>query len=270
MLTPTTAFLGADAAVHMSEELKNASKTLPRAMIWTSIVNGAMGFVMLITILYTMGDFESVISTPTGYPYQQIFYNATRSRGGATAMSCIIILAAVANGMTNMATASRQLFAFARDEGVPFHRWFATVPQGWEIPLNAVIFTVVFSCILSLVNIGSTYAFNQINSLGICALLSSYIISIGCVFWKRIRNQPLLDCRFSLGKAGIVINALGLCYLAVAFVFSFFPPVNHPPANAMNWSSAVYVFVVGLAVFYYVIRARHQYVGPVAYIRKGL
>lgn len=47
MLTPTTAFLGADAAVHMAEELKNASKTLPRAMIWTSVVNGGMGFVML-------------------------------------------------------------------------------------------------------------------------------------------------------------------------------------------------------------------------------
>lgn len=83
-----------------------------------------------------MGDFESVISTPTGYPYQQIFYNATGSRGGATAMSCIIVLAAVANGMTNMATASRQLFAFARDEGVPFHRWLATVPKGWDIPVN--------------------------------------------------------------------------------------------------------------------------------------
>lgn len=88
-----------------------------------------------------MGDFESVISTPTGYPYQQIFYNATRSRGGATAMSCIIVLAAVANGMTNMATASRQLFAFARDEGVPFHRWFATVPAGWAIPLNGMFLT---------------------------------------------------------------------------------------------------------------------------------
>lgn len=90
-----------------------------------------------------MGDFESVISTPTGYPYQQIFYNATRSRGGATAMSCIIILAAVANGMTNMATASRQLFAFARDEGVPFHRWFATVPSGWQIPLNGMLHFLV-------------------------------------------------------------------------------------------------------------------------------
>ena len=47
IITPTTAFLGADAAVHMAEELKNASKTLPRVMLWTSIVNGCLGFVML-------------------------------------------------------------------------------------------------------------------------------------------------------------------------------------------------------------------------------
>jgi choline transport protein len=151
LITPTTAFLGADAAVHMAEELKNSSKTLPRVMMWTSAVNGILGFVMLVTFccklpqtiscsLLTssdvLGDVESVLATPTGYPFIQVFYNATRSKGGATAMSCILILSAVANSMTNMATASRQLFAFARDQGVPFHRWFATVPEGWEIPLN--------------------------------------------------------------------------------------------------------------------------------------
>jgi amino acid transporter len=51
-------------------------------------------------------------------------------------MSCILVLSAVANGMTNMATASRQLFAFSRDKGLPFHTWFATVGKRWEIPVN--------------------------------------------------------------------------------------------------------------------------------------
>ena len=46
-VTPVTAFLGADAAAHMSEELKNASKTLPKVMISTSVVNGILGFIML-------------------------------------------------------------------------------------------------------------------------------------------------------------------------------------------------------------------------------
>jgi len=47
LITPITAFLGADAAVHMAEELKDASKNLPRVMMWTSGVNGALGFIML-------------------------------------------------------------------------------------------------------------------------------------------------------------------------------------------------------------------------------
>lgn len=34
---------GADAAVHMSEELQDASRALPKAMIATTVVNGALG-----------------------------------------------------------------------------------------------------------------------------------------------------------------------------------------------------------------------------------
>lgn len=48
IITSAGALVGGDAAAHMAEELKNASKILPRAMIWTIIVNGALGFVMLV------------------------------------------------------------------------------------------------------------------------------------------------------------------------------------------------------------------------------
>lgn len=53
MITPASALIGADASVHMAEELRNASKTLPRVMLWTTIGNGALGFVMLITFVCT-------------------------------------------------------------------------------------------------------------------------------------------------------------------------------------------------------------------------
>ena len=38
--------------------------------------------------------------------------------------------------MSNMATASRQLFAFARDKGLPFSPWFAHINRRWEVPVN--------------------------------------------------------------------------------------------------------------------------------------
>ncbi|RMZ89218.1 hypothetical protein DV736_g3555, partial [Chaetothyriales sp. CBS 134916] len=262
-ITPATAFLGADAAVHMAEELKNASKTLPRVMIWTSIINGAMGFVMLVTFCYTLGNLEDALETPTGYPFIQVFYNATRSTGGATAMSCILVLSAVANAMTNMATASRQLFAFARDRGVPFHNWFATVPSGWEIPLNAVLFTIAFSVLFSLVNIGSTVAFNQILSLGLGALLASYLISISCMFLRRLRRQPLLDASFKLGNWGFPINLCSIGFLLLVWVMSFFPSAPNPDPTSMNWSAMVFGVVIIASALYYIFRARHVYIGPV-------
>jgi amino acid transporter len=48
MITNAGALVGGDAAAHMAEELKNASKMLPRAMIWTIVVNGALGLLMLV------------------------------------------------------------------------------------------------------------------------------------------------------------------------------------------------------------------------------
>jgi len=184
-------------------------------------------------------------------------------------MSCILVLSAVANGMTNMATASRQLFAFGRDKGLPFHAWFATVPHGWEIPVNAVLFTIAFSCLFSLVNIGSTIAFNQILSLGLAALLSSYAVSISCVALRRIRRQPLLESAFSLGAFGLPINILSLAFLLLAFTMSFFPPVAHPNPQTMNWSCLAYGAVLIVGMIYYFVRARHHYVGPVEYVRKS-
>jgi amino acid transporter len=48
IITNVGSMVGGDAAAHMAEELKSASKILPRAMIWTIAVNGLLGFVMLV------------------------------------------------------------------------------------------------------------------------------------------------------------------------------------------------------------------------------
>jgi choline transport protein len=48
-ITATGSFAGSDAAVHLSEETKDASKSVPRMIIFTVVLNGAMGLVFIIT-----------------------------------------------------------------------------------------------------------------------------------------------------------------------------------------------------------------------------
>lgn len=66
--------MGADASVHLAEEVENAAKNIPRAIIISMCVNGLVGFVMMITLLYNLGDVDKVLATETGYPFIQIFY----------------------------------------------------------------------------------------------------------------------------------------------------------------------------------------------------
>ncbi|CAG5153046.1 uncharacterized protein ALTATR162_LOCUS3013 [Alternaria atra] len=136
-LAPIFLLLGSDPAMHMSEELQDASKILPRAMIWTEVVNSSLGFIMLITFCICLGDVEGVLSTPTGQPRIQIIYNATQSTTSATVLASITVVMAVIGCVNNVATCSRQLFAFARDHGVPFGSFFSRVRPGWDIPLNS-------------------------------------------------------------------------------------------------------------------------------------
>lgn len=90
-------------------------------------LNGALGFVMLVTYLFCIGNVEEVLNTPTKYPFIQVFFNVTNSHGGASAMTSILIVLTICGCISNVATASRQLFAFARDGGMPFSAFLSHV-----------------------------------------------------------------------------------------------------------------------------------------------
>lgn len=219
ILSPMFSFLGPDSATHMAEELRNASKSLPRAMIATMLINGAMGFVMLVTFCMFVGnDLGDILSTPTGQPFIQVFYNATGSKAGTTAMTAIMTVIVACGVINNIATSSRQLWAFARDKGVPFSEWFGIVNERWDLPVNALVSSYVFSVLLSLINIGSAVALNVFVGLGVGALVSSYAISIGCMAVKRLRGERLLTSHFRLGWWGMPLNVFGCLFFVFCFV----------------------------------------------------
>jgi amino acid transporter len=142
------------------------------------------------------------------------------------------------------------------------------VPAGWDIPLNAIVLTLVISTLLSLINIGSAVAYNQITSLGLCALISSYIVSISCVALKRWRSEPLLPGRFSLGRYGFAINVFSILFLVMVLVLCFFPTSPNPSPQDMNWAVLIYAVVMAFSLLYFHFKGRHVYRGPVEYIRK--
>ena len=127
LLSPVYTLIGADSAVHMSEEIKDASIVLPRAIIWAASLNGTLGFIMVITFCFTLGNLEDILSTPTGYPFIQVFYNATHSNAGTSVMTAILIVNITSACISTVATTSRQTWSFARDKGLPFSSFVSYV-----------------------------------------------------------------------------------------------------------------------------------------------
>jgi len=110
-------------------------------MIATAVFNGTLGFIMVITLCFCLGDLNRVMDSPTGamgYPFIEVFHQGVQSVAGPTVMTSILIVLSVFCCITNIATASRQLFAFARDKGVPFSRFFSYVGfQRHRVPVAA-------------------------------------------------------------------------------------------------------------------------------------
>src|SRR5271155_1072525 len=136
----------------------------------------------------------------------------------------------------------------------------------WQIPFNSVYLTSVGTAVLCLINLGSTLAFNIIVSLSLLGLLSTYMISIGCVLLKRIKGEPLPPARWSLGRFGLAINGFAFFYSAFVIVFSCFPVALPVTTSTANWAPLVWVAVIILAVVAYQFHGKKHYTAPVIYV----
>ncbi|RMZ87610.1 hypothetical protein DV736_g5158, partial [Chaetothyriales sp. CBS 134916] len=268
LLSPIYTLLGVDSAVHMSEETRDASLVLPRATFSAILINGFFGFVMIISFCFTLGSPTDILQTYTGYPFIQSFYDATGSYAGASIMVAIIITTVTSSCISTVATVSRQMWSFARDNAMPFSPMIAHVIPGWKIPLNSVLLTLLITSLLSLINIGSTVAFNAISSSSITSLLTTYIISITCVILRRIRGPALPPRRWSLGRFGLFVNIGSILFLVVIYIFVLFPISTPVTLQTMNWNCLIVGGTAIFAVFYYYGVGKKFYVGPVALVRR--
>lgn len=147
------------------------------------------------------------------------------------------------------------------------------------IPLYAVFITSSIACLIGLINIGSSTAFNDVISLGVSSLYASYVISESLLLWRRctgaIRSphdpghntgeaNQLVWGPFHLpGIFGILVNGFAVCFGIIIVFFSFFPVATPVQAATMNYSSLMTGSVVLFAIAYYVIWARKTYNGPI-------
>lgn len=168
----------------MAEELPHPRRNVPLAMIGSIIINGAMGVGYVTLLLFSAGSLERILATPYRLPFIQIYYDATHSVVGTTFM---VLVSALTAGMTS---ASRTLWAFARDDATPFHSWIGHIQPRLKIPANAVLVVFVLDLLLGLLYLVNPTASNAIFSMSTTGMYLSYLMPVVCMLvWGRSKLQ---------------------------------------------------------------------------------
>jgi amino acid transporter len=136
--------------------------------------------------------------------------------------------------------------------------------------LNAVLITFTITTLLSLINIGSTVAFNAIGSLAVSAILGTYIISFTVLILRRLRKEPLPARRWTLGRYGIFVNIGAVIFLLVVWVFIFFPLQTPVTPATMNWNIVMFGGIMIFAMVYYIFVGRKTYTPPVELVKRNI
>ncbi|PQE07885.1 choline transport protein [Rutstroemia sp. NJR-2017a WRK4] len=279
-LTGTVAaFLGADGVIHMSEEVENASVTVPRAIMLGVFINGTLGFGMLSAALFCLGNVDDVLLAPYLYPFIEIFVTSTGSISGSTAMASLIVLLSFCTTIGLMASSSRMTWSFARDRGLPGWEALSKVDRKTSIPLVAVLTTTVIAALLSLISIGSTTALNDLLSLSINSWYASYLIPSMLLLKHRLRGsihipvegimagESLSDLNWGpwriSGLLGTLNNAFACIFMIIILFFSFWPITIHVQPSTMNFSILVTGSVALLSICYYFLWSNRTFKGPV-------
>ena len=252
-----------DAAAHLAEEIPHAARNVPLAMVGSVLANGVLGFIYCLVILFGLGDLGSLLETTTGFPFMQLFLNATGSPAGATVMSLVPTLIAVAANTAGLTSTSRTFWAFARDNAIPASEFFAHVDTRLRIPVRMVVLVSFLQLLLGFVYLGSTTAFNAVISMAIIGMYLSYALPIAyMLFCGRGLGGPQPG-PFKMGHVmGMLTNSVALIWLIAAMFFSTWPNFYPVTAQNMNYSIVVLAGWVAIGAVYYVVHGRHVYEGP--------
>ena len=111
----------------MVEEVTNAGRAVPQAILWSYVGNAAAAFIVITLTMWSIPDVDAALNSPTGFAF--IYALQQAGPRWAQVITAIIILIAFAGCTGCNAAASREMAAFARDRGLPASKWLAKVSE---------------------------------------------------------------------------------------------------------------------------------------------
>ena len=219
-----------DATAHIAEEIQNPEIKAPWSIAGALGLTYIGGWLYTIVLSYCVGDITKTLASPIAQPVAQIFYDNLGKGGGIFfTVAAFIILSFT--GITAIQSGARTVWAFSRDELLPFSRVWYKINKTTQTPLNAVWIFVIVCTLINLVGLGSYTAIAAIFNLTAIALDWSYVIPIICkMMTNKFEQGP-----WHLGKFSYAINLWAVVWTFFVTIIYVLPTIR--PVTAENVSA---------------------------------
>ncbi|KAK4546464.1 hypothetical protein LTR36_002141 [Oleoguttula mirabilis] len=250
-----------DATAHITEEIQDPELKAPWAISMAMLFTYVAGWLFNIVLCFTMGDIngpDGILSSPMEQPVAQIFYNVLGRGGGITFTICAFLIIKFVT-FTAMQSLGRTVFAFSRDQLVPFSSLWTKILPLTGTPILAVWISVFWCIAINLIGLGSYTAISGVFNVCAIALDWSYCIPIACkLLWPgNFRAGP-----WHLGKMSKAVNIYACLWTAFVSVIFVMPTALPTTADTMNYAVVYLAAILVFSGIYWVVRGKKFYTGP--------
>ena len=230
----------------------------PQGMVFNIFTTCVVGFIFLLILLLNTGDdIDSVINTQYGNATIGVFVNSV-GLNNAVPLTALIVIISYMAGLANMTITARIGWAMARDGSFPCSPWLRKINPVTKSPVNMVLAILVFDYILLLIPLGSTLAFSAISSISTVGYQASYAIPIVLRLTSGIFEA---DPHFSLGAFSAPLHALSAVFLIVTGSFMFLPATTPIAIINFQWAIVVAPTFAMIGVVYWFTYAKEALEG---------
>lgn len=262
MLMAQYTMTGYDASAHMTEETRNAAMAGSIGIVTAIGCSAVLGWFLILGLLFSIQDLETTINSPTGQPVAQIFLDTVGEKG-AIVLMVIVIGAMYFCGTFSITSNSRMMFAFARDGGIPGHKFFRQVDVKRGTPIRTVWLACFLSFLLALPSLGSSVAFSAATSITTIGFYISYGVPIALrvIYRGRFTRGP-----FHLGSFSVPVAISAVLWIAFISIVFILPQENPVTSQTVNYSIACVGIVLLYSIGFWLISAKNWFTGPIRQI----
>ncbi|KAF7554772.1 hypothetical protein G7Z17_g2652 [Cylindrodendrum hubeiense] len=238
LVNPLYSLGGLDGITHITEEMPNPSRNAPLAIAITLIIAFCTGITYLISLMFSIQDFDALTSTNTGLPLAELFRQVTQKAGGAFGLTFILFIALGPCVISSQLSTGRVFWAFSRDGAIPLSKIWSKIDARHQVPLYSQMAVTAIIAALGCLYLGSSTAFNSLLGTAVTVNNISYMFPILTNLLTGRKNMH--RGVFHMGpKIGPIVNAVTVSWLAFAIVFFSFPYYQPVTVQNMNYTCVV-------------------------------